>query len=81
MQWRPGTDPAKQTPMTFGVLVRGEVRFDNIVLDCNMDQQDADTLDLTDPEQTLEHSCMLGFRGTTRGRGGSPAGCTSASAG
>jgi hypothetical protein len=63
VQWHPGMDPETHTPMTFGVVIRGEVRFDNVVLDCNMAQQGAETLDLTDPEQTLEHSCMIGFRG------------------
>jgi hypothetical protein len=64
MQWHQGTDPEKpHGPITFGVVIRGEVRFDNLVLDCNMGQQLLETLDMRLKKNKADHSCMLGFRG------------------
>lgn len=64
MVWHPGTDPSKpHGPITFGVVIRGEVRFENLDIDCNMGKQLLETLDMTLKKNKAEHSCMLGFRG------------------
>jgi hypothetical protein len=64
MQWHQGTDPEKpHGPITFGVVIRGEVRFESVIVDCNMGNQLLETLDMTIKENKAEHSCMLGFRG------------------
>jgi hypothetical protein len=73
MQWHQGTDPEKpHDPITFGVVVRGEVRFDNVVIDCNMGKQLLETLDMTIRKNKAEHSCMLGFRGNRTSPAGAP---------
>jgi hypothetical protein len=57
--WKPFTDVASHTTFEFAVVMRGSIQISRLLIDCNMQNQGAESL----PAHAAEHSAMLGFGG------------------
>jgi len=56
--WKPFTDAAGHTS-EFAVVMRGRIQISRLLIDCNMQNQGAESM----PPHAAEHSAMLGFGG------------------
>jgi hypothetical protein len=56
--WKTFTDPADHT-FEFAVVMRGSIQISRLLINCNMQNQGAESL----PAHAAEHSAMLGFGG------------------
>jgi hypothetical protein len=52
-------DDGTNEPFEYGIVIRGQITFTGVSVDCNMHQQKIETL----PKDAAEHSAMLGFAG------------------
>ena len=70
--WKEHTDENNNT-FQFTVIIRGSIVIENLFIDCNMGNQNLHALYENPPvnkKRPAEHSCMLGFAGTsTKGTG------------
>jgi hypothetical protein len=51
--------PENGDPFEFGIIIRGDIRISDVIVDCNMGNQGVEHL----PKDQIEHSAMLGFAG------------------
>lgn len=57
--WKRFTDVASHTTFEFAVVMRGSIQISRVLIDCNMQNQSAESM----PAHAAEHSAMLGFGG------------------
>jgi hypothetical protein len=57
--WKPFTDATTGDKFEFAVVMRGSIEISRLLIDCNMQNQGAESM----PAHAAEHSAMLGFGG------------------